>query len=139
MLTAILIDPVAKTVEAIQHSGEYDDIRATLGCKWIEAVDIGGDYHIYVDEEFLLKDEPGPFFQIDKGNPLGGRGIIFSTTPDGDEASALVSPDLIRAYVTFPDIRFTGFKNYEGEGLLFGERVPVFGQRATYEKVGEDE
>lgn len=95
-MKAILIDPFAKTVRELYTSGAYDVIKRLvfvdlLGRSgYLEAVYIGADHSMYIDEEGLLVpwDEQA-FFEL--GLPsncrqIAGRAVIFKNTDDGDNA-----------------------------------------------------
>jgi hypothetical protein len=102
MMRAILIDPSNKSVTEIEHSGQYKDIVETLGIRMIEAVGLGLDHHMYVDEEGLLvADHPNGYFKLPQSQVYAGKAIIFRGTPDGEEAPATIGIEHVRRIVQF--------------------------------------
>lgn len=87
-MKAILINVHNKTVTQIDIEGGLDSIYKAAGCGTIEAVHsyvFQGSDIMYVDEEGLLKDEPGPFFAINGfRQPLAGNGLVLGTDEEGD-------------------------------------------------------
>lgn len=107
-MRAILVDPMARTVTEVQlESGKYEDIKKALfpdGPQgYIEAVDLGSNHHMYVDEEGLLKPwEEQSFFQFTATKQyIAGRGLILCGTEDGDEIDARVPLGMVKTAVRF--------------------------------------
>lgn len=91
-MKAILISVHNQSVTQIEIEDGLDSIYKAIGCDTIEAVHSyilqGGDI-IYVDEEGLLKDEPGPFFVLNGFHqPLAGNGLVLGTDEEGDSCDA---------------------------------------------------
>lgn len=137
-LRALLIDPKAKIVSEIAHSDGLDEMYAVLGCANVEAVMLSKTEALYVDEDGLLQDEPGPFFAM-KGihDPFGGRGMIIGVNAAGDHVdSEMMLAEVIRM-VSFPDIRFVGFEPFSGSIMVAGKKVPTRGTRPIFRKRDE--
>jgi Domain of unknown function (DUF3846) len=101
-MRAIVIDPAARTVEEIDTDGSLASLQEVVGgC--IEYVAVHDNHHCYVNEEGLL-EQPEHFFMFDGGHqPLAGRGIILSSTPEGDEAPCGLPLDWVSQRVSFMD------------------------------------
>jgi hypothetical protein len=102
-MRAIVIDPAAQTVEEIDTDGSLAALQQVVGGS-IEYVAVDDDHHCYVNEEGLL-DQPEHFFMFDgRHQPLAGRGIILSSTPEGDEAPCGLPLDGVKERVSFMDV-----------------------------------
>lgn len=104
-MKAILINVHDKTVTQIDIEGGLDSMYKSIGCGTIEAVHSyvfqGGDI-MYVDEEGLLKDEPGPFFRIIGFHQLlAGNGLVLGTDEEGDSCDAVTPLAVIMRAVEF--------------------------------------
>jgi len=101
-MRAIVIDPAARTVEEIDTDASLASLQEVVGgC--IEYVAVDESHHCYVNEEGLL-EQPEHFFMFDGGHqPLVGRGIILSSTPEGDEAPCGLPLDWVNERVSFMD------------------------------------
>ena len=104
-MKAILIDPSRCSVEAIDHSGKYEDTLSTLGCSMIEAVRLdgikgdGSDF-AYIDEEgMLVPAESQQYFALtvnEMTTIIAGPAIIFSSDDEGNNmATTLFVNDVI--------------------------------------------
>jgi hypothetical protein len=88
-MRAILIDAVNRTVTEIQHKGDLDAIYRSLN---VEMIEVGhydqetGDT-MYVDEEGLINGTELGFTLFNR--EYMGSGIIFGSTPEGENASAV--------------------------------------------------
>lgn len=113
-MRAILIDPVNKTVSEVEHNGDYRDIYRHIECDCFTVVGIDDVDSVFIDDEGLLKDEPGPFFAL-KGypQPLAGKGLILGCDEDGETIAARMSLDEARAMVSFPEAKLRGFETGE--------------------------
>jgi hypothetical protein len=95
-MRAILIDAVNHTVTEIQHKGDLDGIYRSLN---VEMIEVGhydqetGDT-MYVDEDAKLKKVDYGFVLF--GKDLIGSGIIFGSTPEGENASAVTDLKTIK-------------------------------------------
>lgn len=94
-MNAILIDPVDRKLELVEHSGGLRSICALVQCSSIDAVRLERGAAIYVDDEGLLVG-PRPdlwklSYQTDDGETvwthwLAGRGLLVGTTRGGKDA-----------------------------------------------------
>lgn len=113
-MRAILIDPAARTVTEVEHNGDYRDIYRHIECDCFSVVGIDDVDSVFIDDEGLLKDEPGPFFALaGYPQPLAGRGLILGCDEEGETIAARMSLDEARAMVSFPEAKFRGFEHYE--------------------------
>lgn len=101
MMEAILIDPYTQTIEAIEYSGDWRDIKTLLGCELFTTVYTEMADTIYVDDEGLYVENQR-FFKL-KGypQPLAGRGLVLGTTDDGDSTDCVMSLEDIQDIVEF--------------------------------------
>jgi hypothetical protein len=121
---AILIDPSTKTISPLElDSGDYEDIRKAVfngeSNGLIEAVTLGLNHHMYVDEEGILKPwEEQSFFKLTTGQYLAGRAVILRGTEDGGEADVTIPIGMVIGVVQFvepeevriPTPTFTSFE-----------------------------
>jgi hypothetical protein len=95
-MRAILIDAVNHTVTEIQHKGDLDGIYRSLN---VEMIEVGhydqetGDT-MYVDEEGLINGTELGFTLFNR--EYMGSGIIFGSTPEGENASAVTDLKTIK-------------------------------------------
>ena len=105
-MRAILIDPQARSVEAVETSGKLDDIYRLVGCKVIEAVYLSKTDVMYVDEEGLLKSPTTQaFFGLADSEPICGRGLIFSDNRGENASTTLRVPDVFQAVVWYDTVK----------------------------------
>lgn len=122
MARAILIDTPAKQIRSItidvSDGAGTADIKAAIGCEWIESVRLGQKTVCWVDEEGLLKENPGPFFQIEgKRDPIAGRGLITGVGEGGATTGTGVPVSFVEKMVTFPDVEFSHFEEITEEDV----------------------
>ena len=100
-MRAVLIDPVAKTVEEIDSPLDLKSLYALLQCSTLDLVTVG-EHDLYVDDEGLLVEDP-VFFSI-RGypQPLAGRAVLCRHNVEGNCAPATLSLATVRQRVTFP-------------------------------------
>lgn len=104
MMQAILIDPFKETIEYVDYSGDWQDIKGLLQCDLFATVYIDDCDTLYVDDEGLYQ-EPQRFFQY-RGypQPLAGRGLILGTDEEGDSTDCLLTVEQVRDMVSWcPD------------------------------------
>jgi hypothetical protein len=95
-MRAILIDAVNHTVTEIQHKGDLDGIYRSLN---VEMIEVGhydqetGDT-MYVDEEGLINGTEFGFTLFNR--EYMGSGIIFGSTPEGENAAAVTDLKTIK-------------------------------------------
>jgi hypothetical protein len=93
-MKAIIIDPYAKTISWADLPGtdSYEIIMAALFKDpearergTIQAVNIGGNHDLWVDDESLLRPwADQAFFSISGNPPIGGIGLILSHDQEGE-------------------------------------------------------
>jgi hypothetical protein len=95
-MRAILIDAVNHTVTEIQHKGDLDAIYRSIN---VEMIEVGhydqetGDT-MYVDEEGLINGTEHGFTLFNR--EYMGSGIIFGSTPEGENAAAVTDLKAIK-------------------------------------------
>ena len=110
----ILIDPFACTVSDVELDASDSLNICLLLSHDVHPVNSRALAHspflrvgeaIYVDDKGLLKS-PVRFFNIaGRERPLAGKGLIVGTDKEGNTISASSSLELIRAAVTFAEMR----------------------------------
>ena len=137
-MRAILIDPVDKSLTEITTPGVVTkDVRELLQCRLCETVAVDGKNILLVDEEGLLKDDPGPFFTFGHHEqPIAGRGLVFGLTAHGDLTNVEMSIALAQAMVAWPDVELEGFETLDGSTTRdwMGMDMPIYGSRAKFRK-----
>lgn len=131
-MRAILIDATEKTVTEVETGGKLHDLYRLLGCNLVEAVTLDDRHSLWVDEEGLLVDEPGPFFAFKGGErPYPLKGVILGDDhKSGKNIGATVPLDVVQSVVEFPDVEFAGFEEFDEPGVVYGSRA-VFKDKET--------
>lgn len=90
-MKAFLIDPVARTIEEVEHDGSLDSIYRLIGADCFACASFDADGNgAYVDDEGLLKPNQ-EFFLIDGyPQPLAGKGLVLGC----DELGETIEPTL---------------------------------------------
>ena len=111
-ITALLIDPEKQIIREVkipssENPKHLQAIYAELNCSLVDIVrlDTGND-GVFVDDEGLLKTDPGPFFSF-RGfpNPIAGRGLVLGADEDGNScAPTVTSQELEEQIVWLPTI-----------------------------------
>jgi len=101
MMQAILIDPYTQTIEVVDYSGDWRDIKTLLGCELFTTVYISDEDSIYVDDEGLYVEDQR-FFKL-KGypQPLAGRGLVIGTDEEGNSTDCVSTLEQIQDMVEF--------------------------------------
>ena len=110
-MRAYLIDPAAKTVTPIDHSGEPADFKVTIGCDWLDVVFTDG-IDLWIDGEglFAKGEKPNgdpdltdvPLFGVGAYLwPLAGKAVVMGTDQDGECVGCPISLEELRALVRF--------------------------------------
>lgn len=135
-MRGILIDPVERTVTEIDTKGDLAALYEALQCQVVEAVQVGDGDILWIDEEGLLHDEPGPFFafRTHPDHPFAGRGLILGAHADGDNRATTLPVERVADLILWPDVEFVGFEPFEIEGPPF-----VIGNRAIFQPKQHDD
>lgn len=127
-MRGILIDPTSRTVTEVDHKDDYRDIYRLIEANTFTAISIEDQHTIYVDDESLLVDEPGPFFKwATYHQPIAGKGLILCTNELGDSKDAELTLEFVQLMVTWPNIEFVGFETIPDGATL---DHPIFGKMA---------
>lgn len=102
VLTAVLIDPVARTLTDVNVDGR-DPLRslyALMGCSLVDFVHViderGRRTVIVVDDEGLLKDGQKFFTAAGYPQPLAGKAVVIGLTDrDGDFKSCIFNAEQV--------------------------------------------
>lgn len=98
-MQAILIDPYKQTIEVVDYSGDWRDIKALLGCELFTTVYIDDVDSIYVDDEGLYVEDQKFFKLQGYGQPLAGRGLVLGTDEEGDSTDCVSTLEQIQDMV----------------------------------------
>jgi hypothetical protein len=103
----VLIDPTSRSIKLVQVSEKVSlkELYKLLECDLIEMANPNSTFvdwrdTLIVDEEGLLK-EGQEFFKIG-GQAYAGKGLILSTTDDGDMSGCVSDLDNVVKSVQFP-------------------------------------
>lgn len=134
-LRALLIDPVAKSIAAIDTEGTLDDLYRHLACTQVEAVTLAAGELLYFDEEALFADEPGPFFALKGYDPIAGRGLIIGIDGEGVHVGSKMM--FAELDISWPDVKFVGFEPID-TNIKVGKRLHrAVGTRPIFKKRDE--
>lgn len=137
-MLALLIDPELKIIQPVEV-GNRHDIYAVLRCATVQLVMLSETEGLYVDEDGLLVDDPGPFFDIrgNQNNPFAGRGLVIGLDSHGRDVDTKIKADDLIRRITFPNIELVGFEPISGTLDISGQRVQMVGSRAVFRKRNE--
>lgn len=127
-MRAIKIDPSKQTVEAVETAAELADMYKLIETDIIEAVRVGPNTILWVDEEGLLRERPKPFFAFRgfENQPHCGVGVILNCNDEGENESCnLKVTDVWDKIVWLPDLEFVGIETVE-EGPVEWHGMPGF-------------
>lgn len=101
-MNAYLIDPVARTITAVDYTGKYTNIYDHIEADCFDLVRINceGDA-IFVDDEGLLKDDQSFFMYEGYPSPLAGRGLVLGSDEEGESVSPKITLEELKANVSF--------------------------------------
>ncbi len=144
ILRGILIDPTLRSVEEVIIESKdmvHTFIREYGKFSTVEHVYTPERRYVFVlNEEGLLKTNPGPFWKpVGYPQPLEGPAIMMGLTePEGDYCTNDLPLEFIRPKISWPSVRFTGFKESSGTEIhpLFGA-VHVLRREAQFEPIPE--
>ena len=103
-MQGFLIDPVTRTIDAVEISGGIDAVRKLIGFATVDSdeIDENGD-RLFFDEECFIRSAPGsPRFRVDNLAPVAGRGVIVGSSAHGRElADVVIGLEALQRRVTF--------------------------------------
>ena len=103
-MKGFLIDPVTRTIEAVDIAGGIDGVRKLIGFATVDSdgIDDNGD-RLFFDEECFIRSAPGaPRFRVDNLAPVAGKGVVIGSSAQGKElAPAVISLEALQQRVTF--------------------------------------
>lgn len=114
-IKGLLINPENKTITPVVLTDDYRDIYGLIDARTFDVVRLDDGDGIYLDDEGLLKDEPGPFFGLKGyGQPIAGKGLVLGSDDEGETQNVKITLEALTELVTWPEVRLTGFKMSEG-------------------------
>jgi hypothetical protein len=103
-MIAYLIDPFARTMDAVDYDGDYHSIYRFIDARTYECARFNqhGDA-VFIDEEGLINGRPQEFFIIPGyPTPLAGKGLVLGCNLDtGDSVAPHVDLNWLRERVMF--------------------------------------
>ena len=103
-MKGFVIDPVARTIEAVNIDNGIDGVRGLIGFATVDSdeIDDNGD-RLFFDEECFIRSGPGAArFRLDNLAPVAGKGVVVGSTAQGKElADAVIGLEALRRRVTF--------------------------------------
>ena len=90
-MKALLIDPFMETVQEIDYSGDWKDIRTLLKCDIFTTVyfdDMSTD-SVFVDDEGLYVENQRFFKLGGYPQPLAGYGLVLGCNEEGDSVDCM--------------------------------------------------
>lgn len=117
----------------IDHPGTLEALYATIGCTTVQAIGLTEGEMLWCDEEALLRDDPGPFFQLHASTPIAGKAVALGEV-DGEIVDCGLRVDLIWNAISFPDIKLVGWSELDGSQIVetpLGP-MPVIGREPIF-------
>lgn len=100
MAKGILIDPIARTVTAVEVN---DGIAEQLGCQWFDIARWAPGEDLYVDDEGLLTyPNPRGYFSVG-GALFAGRGLLLGTDRSGEAVDTSYDVERVTRIVEWVD------------------------------------
>jgi hypothetical protein len=103
-MKAFVIDPVSRTIEAVEIDDGLDGVRRLIGYATVDSdeIDDNGD-RLYFDEECFIRNAPGAArFRLDKLAPVAGRGVVAGSAEHGRRlVDAVIGLEALGRRVTF--------------------------------------
>lgn len=131
-MKGILIDPVTKTVTEVDYTGNYKNIYVHLGVDCFTVVGISPTETIFVDDEGLYREDQKYFIWKGYYQPLAGKGLILGIDKAGESVATELDVEYVKSMVSFPDIEFSHFEDFEGTTNWHGMEMPMIGHRAIF-------
>lgn len=93
-VAAFLIDPFARTVTEVQTTGRTEGpagLYELLGCEYVERVDCGHGFSVWLDEEGLLKEWSEQAFCLTPfyPEPLAGKLLLLRERQEAGDYRAI--------------------------------------------------
>lgn len=111
-MRAILIDPATRTIEEVEHDGDWQQIGRLISYRGEQEtftiVELDGNAVLYLDDNGLCKDELSTFHWGLYAPVLAGKGLILDTNVDGDTVGTTYPLELVRNQVTWSNKLTTG-------------------------------
>lgn len=109
-MRAILIDPTAQTVTEVEFDGKLITAYSMLGCKMVQMDPFILGHSFILDEEGLLKPEPGPFWWLRslsglRSAPYAGKALLVRDGC-GEWTDCRIPLALFASSVEFSRLRF---------------------------------
>jgi hypothetical protein len=132
-MRAILIDPTTKTVSLVTLEG-HKPLHRLIGCARVELVTLSNHDDMYVDEEGLLADDPGPFwcFEGYADRPYCGKAVIAGHDEEGNTAGTMLAVQQVFRSVEWLDLELAGFEEIDEEAVFMGKPTKIIGSKAVY-------
>jgi hypothetical protein len=132
-MKGILIDPAAKTVTDVEvgppsKMETLHDVYELMECDTIQPVYLDQHNVMYVDEEGLMKKDPGPFFGWHNyAQPLCGRCLVLGYKGGTyEDTDVNMTRDEVEQAVTWLNIEFVGYADIDinvKDGFMIGKRA----------------
>ena len=101
MMQEIMIDPYTETIEVVDYSGDWRDIKTLLGCELFTTVYISDEDSSYVDHEGLYVEDQKFFKLQGYPQPMAGRGLVIGTDEEGNSTDCVSTLEQIQDMVEF--------------------------------------
>ena len=104
-MKAYLINPFAREVTQVEHSGDLEQIYGFLGgvrCVTCVTINQEGD-GVFVDDEGLFNGDNEFFSVAGYPEPLAGFGLVLGCDPEGESVAPALTFEALRDRVKFWD------------------------------------
>lgn len=99
-MRAILIDPFTRTVQTVEHSGDYHEIYKLIDAGTFEVLPLDDRGNgLYLDEDGLFADRQEFFALGNYPQPLAGKGLILGVDSEGESAGTTLKLEAVFAAV----------------------------------------
>lgn len=103
-MKAFLIDPLAKSIAAVEYNNTIEHMYQILRCNLVDRVRLDEQHLVWIDDEGLLGQNPeanGFFGLRNYPNVLCGRGLVIGDNGAGGSADATATIEYLRYMIGF--------------------------------------
>lgn len=143
MMRGILIDPAAKTVESVDHNGDYKDILRLIGDPpdGFACYMLAPDVAMYVDDLGVYRANQSYFALTGYPHLIPGKTLLLGVGHDGISVSVRLTPEKVRANTRFFAVQpvFKEITQTEASATILGRAGVEIVQTAHFDPPGVEE
>ena len=105
-MNAYLIDPFARTVTAVDYSGDFNDIYKLIDCDTFDVARVGKGEDIFVDDNGLFAPPDNQQFFVFESypQPLAGKGLLLGTDGRGETIASSLTIEEVKSRLSWVNV-----------------------------------